>query len=504
MSTINLSSLDRRMKWALLFVSLLTLAILGAAALKENYLAPWKIIRGRYATILASKATDAQGKAIAAQFENRIQQHVLPELGTVDRCATCHPGIDDPRMADQKQPYRTHPGKYLLNHPPEKYGCTVCHRGQGRALAFEEAKAVGHHWDYPLLPPEYTQSACGLCHTAAEVQHRGGDVYAMGERLFNEKGCQACHKLFGRGGSLGPALDGVGLKVRGQLPMAGVKGERTLPQWLAEHFDNPQRVVAGSQMKPPQLSREETTALTVYMLSLQDRDLPRSYLSAGKHLEYFTEARPQPASGEALYRQFCSPCHGSGEFGAYDKFYSAFAPAVRGVSFAQIASASYVEGIVREGRPGTRMAAWGRAAGGLSDAEITRLREYLLSTPIPPEQRLPVAMVERAHDTAYKAGGDAGQGSAVFMRHCVGCHGPAGMGALAPSLQNPVFQRHASDGFLYATIALGRKHTAMPAFLAPNAGGFSEPDIQDLIAYLRTLGAQPAPAAVAQAKESQP
>ncbi|MBE7560437.1 c-type cytochrome [bacterium] len=502
MSEINLPQLDRRIKWALLLTSLATLAVLLASALAENVFAPWRIIRGRYAGILAEKAGDARGAALARQFENRIVQNVLPELGTVDRCITCHPGVDDPRMTDQPQPYRAHSGDYLIHHPPEKFGCTVCHRGQGRALTFEEAKAVGHHWDYPLLPPEYTQSSCGLCHTGPEVEHRGGEVYALGERLFGEKGCRACHRLSGRGGSLGPALDGVGMKVRGQLPMAGVSGEHTLPQWLAEHFDSPQRVVPGSLMKPPQLSREENTALTVYMLSLQNRDLPRSYLSPEKHREYYLAARPAPASGEALFSQFCSPCHDTGEIGIYDKFYAAFAPAVRGVAFAQIASASYVEAVIREGRPGTAMPAWGAAAGGLSDAEIAELRRYLLATPVPQGSRLAEPILARAHDPNYRSTGDAGRGAAIFTRHCTGCHGPGGAGLLAPSLVTSTFQRHAADGFLYATIAEGRANTAMPGFLS--RGGFFERDIEDVIAYLRKLGGQDRAASPVARAQGQP
>ena len=499
MNTKNLQQLDRRIKWALLVVSLFTLGVLGAAALKENIFAPWKIIRGRYAGILEAKTADPQGAAIAAQFENRIVQNVLPELGTVDRCMTCHPGIDDPRMNDEGQPYRTHAGDTLINHPPEKFGCTICHRGQGRALVFAEAKAVGHHWDYPMLPPEYTQSACGLCHTSGEVEHRGGELYAEGERLFLAKGCRACHKLHGRGGSLGPELDGEGLKVRGQLPMAGIRGDYTLPQWLHEHFSDPQRVVEGSQMKPPQLSRGETTALVVYMLSLQNRDLPRSYLSPEKHREYYEQARPAEVSGEALYQQFCSPCHDTGRFGHYDKFFVRFMPAVRGDTFVQIASATYVTAILREGRPGTLMPAWGSAAGGLSDAEIAKLTTYLLEAPVSPENRFPAHTLVRP---AYTANGDAGRGTALFARHCTGCHGPAGAGQLAPSLSNAVFQRNASDGFLYATIALGRRNTAMPGFLAPDAGGFGDAEIQDLITYVRTLGGASASSTLAQAKEN--
>jgi mono/diheme cytochrome c family protein len=55
-----------------------------------------------------------------------------------------------------------------------------------------------------------------------------------------------------------------------------------------------------------------------------------------------------------------------------------------------------------------------------------------------------------------------------------------------------VLATRVTDEFLFRTIADGRTNTAMPAFLAPVRGGFAEQDIDDLVAYLRTLGSAPA------------
>jgi mono/diheme cytochrome c family protein len=486
---IDHSRLNQRIKWWLLIVSIITLCLLVASALRENVFAHWRLVRWEYAQILAEKATDERGQAVANQFENRIVQNVLPELGTVDRCATCHPGIDDPRMTDVDKPFRVHPGDYLAHHPQEKFGCTICHRGQGRALAFEEAKAVGYHWDFPLLPTNLTQSACGLCHSVEEVAQAGGEKYALGKSLFEAKGCISCHKLNGRGGSLGPNLDTVGLKVRGQLPMAHVEGDHTLPQWLLEHFENPQLVVANSLMVPPQLSEEEKEALTIYMLSLQGRDLPESYLSPRKHLEFFQQSFPEPLSGEQLFNRYCAVCHDTGEYGRYDSFYKKFIPAVRGVSLVQTASANYFDETIRRGRPGTLMAGWNTETSGLTNDDLTKLVEYLLSATVEAGDELPDAVAQMATDADFKTSGDAARGQAIFLRHCSGCHGPDGAGLLAPALNNPVLQQTATDGFLYATIAAGRRNTAMPAFLRAGQGGLTEQDVSDVVAYVRALDA---------------
>lgn len=488
MNRASIESVDRRFKWALLVASILTLLLLSAAALHENVFAQWRLIRIRYAHILKAQATDARGHAIAENFEVRLIQNVLPELGTIDRCITCHPGVDDPRMASQPQPFRTHSGDYLQNHPPETFGCTICHRGQGRAVVFKEAKAVGYHWDYPLLPLEYTQASCGVCHAAEEVASRGGEIYAEGRHLFVTKGCASCHKLDGRGGNLGPALDGEGLKVRGQLPMARIDGPATLPQWLMQHFEDPQKVVVGSQMPPPRLSRDESRALTVYMLSLQNRDLPRTYLSPEKHLEFYRQAHPDPLSGAELYSRFCSSCHDTGTFGGYDPFFRKFMPAVRGVSLVSTASRDYLLKTVRHGRPGTLMPAWGADSGGLSEPELERLVDHLLADA--PKAGTPLA---RTREGSFPVRGDPQSGAAIFGKHCVGCHGPAGSGQQAPTLANPAFQQAASDGFLYVTIAMGRRNTAMPGFLGVRTAGFTNSDIEDLVAYVRSLGNGPAP-----------
>ena len=222
---------DRRVKIWLLAVSLATLAVLAGAAIKENYAAPWRLYQIRYGKILREKATDPWGKKLAENFEVQMRQIVVPDLGTVDRCVSCHTGYDDPRMVKEPNPYRTHPGRYLSWHEDARFGCTVCHRGQGRATDFADAKAEDRHWDYPLLPLDLTQSACGLCHTPAEVADRGGEVYARGAALFETKGCRSCHKLNRLGGALGPALDNEGLKVKGQLPFAAIQGPHTVPEW---------------------------------------------------------------------------------------------------------------------------------------------------------------------------------------------------------------------------------------------------------------------------------
>lgn len=479
---------DRRVSLALLGISLAVLATLGAAHLRDSVHASWRGHQLHYRDLLRQRATDEKGRKLADEFTIEVRQAVIPALGAVDRCASCHNGLDDPRMVGVGLPHEVHPGKYLQQHEGSEYGCVVCHRGQGRALDFEGSVGDSHHWDYPMLPTALTQSSCGLCHTAAEVKSSGGEKYAVGQALYEAKGCASCHKLHGRGGSLGPALDSEGLKVAGQLPMTFIQGEHNLPQWLLEHFEDPQRVVAKSQMLPPQLSVDEAEALVVFLLSLQKgKDLPGRYITPAKHLELYQQAHPAALSGEQLFRRLCSTCHDTGTYGRFDKFFDKFIPAIRGAYYVQIASPEYVRENIRRGRPGTIMPAWGLRSGGLTEAEVGRLSDFLLSAPRRVQDTLPPEVVARASSASYASVGNASRGEAIFEKHCVACHDLDGSGGLGPSLNSVAFQKAATPGYIFTTIAYGHRNTAMMSFLAEGAGGFTARDVADLTAHVRTL-----------------
>ena len=64
--------------------------------------------------------------------------------------------------------------------------------------------------------------------------------------LFHTLGCRGCHKVRGVGGDDGPDLTAEGNKDPGQLNFAQVGGERTLANWLKQHFRAPASVVPGS------------------------------------------------------------------------------------------------------------------------------------------------------------------------------------------------------------------------------------------------------------------
>ena len=132
------------------------------------------------------------------------------------------------------------------------------------------------------------------------------------------------------------------------------------------------------------------------------------------------------------------------------------------------------------------MPAWDKHAGGLLPEEIAAVTDYLRAG-APAVEKMPPPML----------GGDPARGLTLFLRNCTGCHGMDGRGGIAPEIGNPVFQKAATDEFIVRTIRAGRQGTAMPAFERPDAPAFTDQDVADVLAYVRTFGAHKREKAVA-------
>ena len=470
-------------RWLLLCASLVTVGFLVAAAIRENYLAEWQAIQRSYRNLLREKATDKHGRELFETFRIELRQVSLPQLGTVDRCVSCHVGIDNPRMASARQPFAAHPGNILDKHPADRFGCTICHHGQGAATSFNEAKAEEVDWEYPLLPPELTESSCFSCHDPDRLPENQASRLTEGIKLYQQKSCGSCHKLCGRGGILGPALDNEGAKTRHQLIMTNLKLPHTTSRWHLAHFRDPGAVVDKSQMKNPNVTGGEALALSVYMLSLWQRDVPASYLAPDKIEQKARALHPQALTGEQIYRQYCFACHGEGTYGRWDKIFKRFIPAIRGISLLTAATREYLEINISKGRPGTQMPSWEAQAGGLQSEEIAAVQDFLrIGSPAPPSAAALPGVTR----------GDAARGGALFHGNCAGCHGHMGRGGLAPEIGNPTFCLAASDEFIVTTIRNGRKGAAMPSFQRPGETGLGDNEIGGLLAYIRSLNAPPA------------
>src|SRR5882757_2301856 len=126
-------------------------------------------------------------------------------IARVDRCQSCHMGIDKKGFEDAPQPFRTHTNfdQIILKHPPEKLGCTPCHDGQGPAVSSVRlAHGEDHDWDSPMLKGDKMESRCVKCHLdVGSLKGADGKPIAInwveGERMFQQMGCAGCHLVAG-------------------------------------------------------------------------------------------------------------------------------------------------------------------------------------------------------------------------------------------------------------------------------------------------------------------
>ena len=132
----------------------------------------------------------------------------------VDRCESCHLGIREPmkltasamslpgKKPDQyARAFTSHPEADLLRiHDPEKFGCSPCHQGNGRATtSVEKAHGNYEHWLWPIFAAQNYEAGCQICHSADMVLmvNDVGWVVSEGKDLFRQRGCTGCHRYEG-------------------------------------------------------------------------------------------------------------------------------------------------------------------------------------------------------------------------------------------------------------------------------------------------------------------
>ena len=240
----------------------------------------------------------------------------------VDRCITCHVGIDKKGYEDAPQPYTTHPRLEEFvggssPHPSAEYGCTSCHAGRGRGTDFtsaghmpqneEQAKdwkekydwEALHYWGNKMLPTQYSEAGCFKCHSD-NMPIKGADKLSLGMSTFEKAGCYTCHSMDRWGEEYpkaGPSLYKVASKTNKDWTYRWIMEPRAFRHntWMPHFFKK------GNNSSPEDLIRteQETLAMTEYLFAKStDYNMQKNSLSG------------DPANGELLVSALgCLGCH---------------------------------------------------------------------------------------------------------------------------------------------------------------------------------------------------
>ncbi|OGU18104.1 MAG: hypothetical protein A2475_11660 [Ignavibacteria bacterium RIFOXYC2_FULL_35_21] len=260
--------------------SILFLLLLAVSPLKEIF-KDWRNFQNSF-----NSYTDSFPFKVA-KVDNGLKQIWNKNLGIIDRCITCHVGLNENKLSNAPQPFTSHPKIY---HDNEKYGCTVCHDGQGLSTKYEDAHLPTEFWDKPLLPRKYIESACYRCHD--DLSDKFTPLHNKGKELIEKYNCVSCHDLPGIPKQYTPDLNGVGTKIKNK-------------QWLIDWLKNPSLYATNARMPNFKLSETEVTILSDFLFSFKERrnsqslyPLPEYYNTLKKDEDFiklgkvsFSEAR---------------------------------------------------------------------------------------------------------------------------------------------------------------------------------------------------------------------
>jgi len=266
-----------------------------------------------------------------------------------------------------------------------------------------------------------------------------------GQRVFRAK-CAVCHGSEGEGGAIAPRLRSAAF-----LRIAD-------DRFLLANIDR---------------GRPDTAMPAWADLGPADRAGLLALFAKWRNEAGGARALPVVQSGDAsrgasLYAAQCARCHG-------DQGQGGSALTLHNATLLEAASNAYLAQSLERCRESARGPA-PLAPEAVSDV-VAFLRSWRdAPRPVPAPAYRPLA-------------GDAAHGRSLFSERCEGCHGEGAVNGMAPAIGSPSFLAGVSDGYLAATITLGRGNTPMPVRGVNEAGvrPLAAPEIVDVVAYLRSL-----------------
>ena len=275
------------------------------------------------------------GAQKAALVHDGLQQVWVADLHRADRCISCHQGISWKGMETAEHPFRTHPQAILASHPVERFGCTVCHGGQGYAVNADEAHGPMPHWEEPVLgaflgegyslagnKSALMQMQCNVCHRYDRAT-KGAETINAAKELVRAKGCRACHIINGSGGSIGPDLTYVGGKEPDQYDYARLSGQKTVLAWHIAHLKDPKALVPETVMPNFGFTSAQAQSLAILAMSWRKAHFPAAYHPAVPRADVQTaeeiaaDERMRTGPGAWFVKTGCFVCHSVSSLGVH-------------------------------------------------------------------------------------------------------------------------------------------------------------------------------------------
>jgi mono/diheme cytochrome c family protein len=277
---------------------------------------------------------------------------------------------------------------------------------------------------------------------------------AIGQTLYNAN-CVMCHGT-GGAGDLGPSLNTQAFLtvVPDSFLVETLIGGRPgtgMPSW--HHLADRDVASIVRYLRTWQTKSSKTP-------EWHDQHVVRGDWDAGRH----------------LFAGQCSSCHGVDGEGAVG-------PQLNNASFLAQSTDVMLREWITYGKEGTPMLGFRKGGQGIAELSGRQIEDIVAFLRL-----LERAEPDEINRVAKSPDGRPGLGQESYVHNCSGCHGSRGEGASGPALSNRNFLRYASDGFLMATMALGRHGTEMrPVKRGPQSIlELTSDEVNNLVAYLRS------------------
>jgi mono/diheme cytochrome c family protein len=179
-------------------------------------------------------------------------------------------------------------------------------------------------------------------------------------------------------------------------------------------------------------------------------------------------------SGRDKYHYLCSRCHGK-------KGWGEIGPAILNPDFLHHASERFILNTIIGGRSHSAMFGWEDAVAGYGKQDRMSIYDIIAFMKSQKD-----SLPDRIYPGINLGKPDAGR--LVYLNHCSKCHGKGGEGIKAPALNNQEFLNAASNGFMTATLVLGRENTDMPVWSKTSESNpaLTSIDVNNVVSFIRT------------------